>query len=268
MITPHQIESAELDAWQNMFDIAPENFREKMKMFYRQVGGGICEVFPLYPVVHFNMVMGLGFTEPVTKEILHRVENIYADAGQLVYMIQFSDEVQKAEPANIFEEMNYRVGGGWERITWRPQPILPLQSNRNISVQEVTKDTAYAWEKFILDLYHYPAKDWLPAFVADGWHNFIAIENNNIVACRSIYINSNNFAWSGVEAPVPIVMTNDLEPDRVIWKHIQQFCLERNITLLVADIESPSPQRDTSIYQSFAGLGFKVEYLRKLYRKK
>ncbi|HRH61294.1 MAG TPA: SMI1/KNR4 family protein [Chitinophagaceae bacterium] len=268
MITPHQIENAELDAWQNMFDIAPEDFRKKMAMFYKHVGGGICQVFPNYPVVHFNMVMGLGFTEPVTKEILQQVESIYNEAQQPVYMIQFSDAVQKAEPANIFEEMNYRVGGGWERITWKPQPVLPLQITRNIRVEEVTAATAPAWEKFILDLYHYPAKDWLLAFIAQGWHNFIAIENDKIVACRSIYINKNNFAWSGVEAPVPIVMTSDLVPDRILWKHIQQFCMQQNIALLAADIEVPSPERNTPIYQSFAELGFRVEYLRKLYRKK
>ena len=96
MITAHQIENAELQAWQNMFDIAPEEFRKKMKLFYKQVGGGICEVLPFYPVVHFNMVMGLGFTEPVTGKVLAQVEKIYADAQQSVYLIQFAEEVQKA----------------------------------------------------------------------------------------------------------------------------------------------------------------------------
>ena len=70
-----------------------------------------------------------------------------------------------------------------------------------------------------------------------------------------------------MEAPVPVVMTNDLEPDRILWKHIQQFCLEKNVALLIADIEMPAPGRNTPVYKSFEELGFTVQYLRKLYRK-
>ena len=268
MFTPQQVEAIEAEAWQNMFDIAPENFRKQMNLYYEKIGGAICFVFPKYPVVHFNMVIGLGFTEIVSKEILQQVDCLYANEKQPVYMIQFCDAIQQCEPG-IFETMNYRVGGGWERITWQPVPVEPLQISRNIHIEEVTLDTAAAWEKFILDIYRYPAYEWLFNFAGKkGWHHFLAYENNNIVACRSIYIGKNNFAWSGVEAPVPVVMTNDLEPDRILWKHIQQFCLEKNVALLVADIEMPAPERNTLVYKSFEELGFTVQYLRKLYRKK
>jgi hypothetical protein len=134
-------------------------------------------------------------------------------------------------------------------------------------VELVTHATVNKWQDFILDLHHYPVKDWLPAFVTDRWCNFIAIENDNIIACRSLFIGEDHIAWSGVEAPVPVVMTNDLEPDRVLWKHIQQFCLQKYVKLITADIEMPSPERNTPVYQSFAELGFSVEYPRKLYRK-
>jgi hypothetical protein len=67
MITPGQIENVEKAAWQNMFDIAPEKFRQEKKLYYEHVGGGICEVFPDYPVVHFDMMLGLGFTVHRTR---------------------------------------------------------------------------------------------------------------------------------------------------------------------------------------------------------
>src|SRR5215831_11759998 len=105
MITPQQIENVEKEAWKNMFDITPEDFRKEMKLFYEHVAGGICQVFPGYPVVHFNMVLGLGFTEPVTIDVLQQVEAIYSKASQPVYMIQFCESIQQAEPANVFEIM-------------------------------------------------------------------------------------------------------------------------------------------------------------------
>jgi hypothetical protein len=268
MYLPKDIELIEQEAWGNMFDIAPDAFRKQMNLYYVRLAGGTCFVFPKFPVVHFNMVIGLGFTEVLTKEVLAQVEAIYNHAKQPVYMIQFCEEVQKCEPG-LFELMNYRIGGAWERITWIPSVVEPLQTQRSIQVEEVTAAKAEAWEKFILDIYKYPAETWVASFVnKKGWHHFVAYENNHVVACRSIYIGSNNYAWSGVEAPVPVVMTNDLTPDQVLWKHIQHFCFERQVELLVADIEAPSPSRNAPIYHSFHDLGFTVQYRRNLYRKK
>lgn len=268
MPTCQHIEAVEMEAWQNMFDIAPGAFRKEMNLYYKKIGGGICFVFPKYPVVHFDMVMSLGYEEPISEKLLKEVQAIYEKEQQPVYMIQYCDHQQPANATDIFVSCGFKVAGGWERITWNPQTVEPILSGRNIRVEEVTKETVASWEQFILDLYHYPAKDWLKAFVSKGWHNFMAYEDGEIVACRSIYLGTNKLAWSGVEAPVPVVMTDDLEPDRFLWKHIQQFCLDRDVQLLVADIEKPSPARNTPIYEFYAGLGFKVEYLRSLYRKK
>src|SRR4051812_44514352 len=77
MFTPREIEAIEAEAWQNMFDIAPEGFRKKMNLYYEKIHGGTCCVFPKFPVVHFNMVIGLGFTETLTGEIMKQVEKIY-----------------------------------------------------------------------------------------------------------------------------------------------------------------------------------------------
>lgn len=268
MPTNQQIEAIEMEAWQNMFDIAPESFRKEMNLYYRKTGGGICFVFPKYPVVHFNMAMSFGYAEPITETLLEEIKAIYEKEQQPVYMIQYCEHQQPANAPQIFDSCGFKVAGGWERITWKPEKAEPIVSTRNIRLEEVTGETVAAWEQFILDLYHYPAKDWLKAFISKGWHNFLAYENEKIVACRSIYVGENNLAWSGVEAPVPIVMTNDLEPDRFIWKHIQQYCFDTGVELLVADIEKPSPERNTPIYHFYAQLGFKVEYLRSLYRKK
>ena len=120
----------------------------------------------------------------------------------------------------------------------------------------------------MLDIYNYPAHGWLKSlWNVKGWAHFLAYENDKIIACRSLYIRKNNLAWTGIDTPVPIVMTNDLEPDRMIFQHMQQYCIDNGVEYLMADIEVPSPERNTPIYQSFTELGFKVEYLRKLYRK-
>lgn len=268
MLTPLQIEAIEIEAWKNMFDAASAEFKEQMNMFYEKIGGGICLVFGKYPVVHFNMVMGLGLSEPITKEILQQVEAVYKKATQSTYMIHYFEQMQPGNAPAIFEEMGYVVKGGWERIIWKAQPVKKLSSQRSITVRLVDESTAATWEKFVLDIYNYPAHNWLKSlWNVKGWTHFLAYENDKIVACRSMYIGKNNLAWTGIDTPVPIVMTNDLEPDKILFQYMQQYCIDNGVEYLMADIEKPSPERNTVIYKQFEELGFKVEYLRKLYRK-
>jgi hypothetical protein len=268
MISPKQIEVIEQQAWENMFDIAPVTFKEEQGMFYKHIGGATCLIFPKYPIVHFNMVIGLGFEEPVTPNLLDKIEDLYRRAAQPIYMIQYFDDLKSYDTSSVFASKGYRVAGGWERILWHAQAITELSTTRAISVKKVTAEDADAWEKFIIDLYHYPVAGWLRSFWGKkGWEHFLAYENDKIIAARSVFLGSDKIAWSGVEAPVPVVMTNDLEPDRIIWKHIQQHCLHNDIEYLAADIEFPSPGRNTEVYKSFGQLGFIVTYLRRLYRK-
>lgn len=268
MLTPLQIEAIEIEAWENMFDAASPAFKEQMNMYYVKVGGGICLVFGKYPVVHFNMIMGLGLSEPITKEILQKVEAVYEKANQYAYMIHYFEQMQPSNAPALFEEMGYCVKGGWERIIWKRQPIKHISTQRNITVKLVNESTAANWEKFVLDIYQYPAHDWLKSlWNVKGWNHFLAYENGKIVACRSMYTGKNNLAWTGIDTPVPIVMTNDLLPDRILFEHMQQYCIDNGVEYLMADIEVPSPERNTLIYKQFNELGFTVEYLRKLYRK-
>jgi hypothetical protein len=268
MITPKQMEAIEQEAWENMFEIAPEPFKTEHNMLYKRVAGATCIVFPKYPIVHFNMVIGLGFEYPVTTEILNKIEQVYSSMQQPTYMIQYFDDEKPVSAADVFDSKGYKVAGGWERILWKVQPVNTLATTRNIQVKKVSKEDVDAWAQYIIDLYHYPVIEWLKGFWGEpGWEHFIAYENDKLVAARSVFIGKNNIAWSGVEAPVPIVMTKDLEPDRMIWLHLQQHCFDNNVEYLAADIECPAPGRDTDVYHSYAELGFEVKYLRKLYRK-
>lgn len=128
MITPQQLEAIEQDAWENMFDIAPEPFKTEHNMFYKHIAGATCIVFPKYPIVHFNMVIGLGFEKPVTASIIDEIEQVYSSVKQTTYMIQYFDDEKPVNAADIFASKGYRIAGGWERILWQVQPVNTLDS--------------------------------------------------------------------------------------------------------------------------------------------
>src|SRR4051794_26944128 len=119
MITPQQFEAIEQEAWKNMFDIAPEPFKAEHNMFYKHIAGATCIVFPKFPIVHFNMVIGLGFEQPVTKDVLDEIDLFYSSVQQPTYMIQYFDDGKPISAADVFASKGYRVAGGWERIVWK-----------------------------------------------------------------------------------------------------------------------------------------------------
>jgi len=73
MVTPKEIEAIEQQAWENLFDVAPVAYKKEHGMSYKQIDGATCFAFPTYPIVHFNMVIGLGFDKPVTENTLDEI---------------------------------------------------------------------------------------------------------------------------------------------------------------------------------------------------
>jgi hypothetical protein len=144
-----------------------------MVCFYKHIDGAICFVFPKYPIVHFNMVIGLGFEKPVAENTLDEIDNLYRSANQPVYMLQYFDDQKSYDAASVFTSKGYRVAGGWKRILWQAQSVTELPTARNITIKKVTEEDVGAWVKFIIDLYHYPVPVWLRSFWGKaGWETF------------------------------------------------------------------------------------------------
>ena len=69
-------------------------------------------------------------------------------------------------------------------------------------------------------------------------------------------------AFLAVDGPVPGVMTADYEPDAAILARIVTDGLALGAVGFAADIEAPSPARDTPAYAKFRQLGFRIPYTR------
>jgi hypothetical protein len=72
--------------------------------------------------------------------------------------------------------------------------------------------------------------------------------------------------FSGVDAPVPGVMTPDCWPDFAIWNRAIPDLLQEGAVLFVADIELPDKEKNSATYSGFAQLGFRIPYTRYHYR--
>jgi hypothetical protein len=123
------------------------------------------------------------------------------------------------------------------------------------------------WVKFLIDTYGFSFYEWPEAFaLRKNWKHYMAISHGKIVACRSSYYTSFKTVFSGVDAPVPGVMTTEHAPDFAIWQQAIADGLKEGVALFVSDIELPDKNRNKASYEGFKALGFSIPYTRYHYR--
>lgn len=77
------------------------------------------------------------------------------------------------------------------------------------------------------------------------------LSGGKIVACRSFFSTDKKTVFSGVDAPVPGVMTNDYAPDYAIWEKAIRDGLKDGTILFVAGIELPDKEKNKTAYDNF-----------------
>lgn len=119
-------------------------------------------------------------------------------------------------------------------------------------------------EELLIGVYHLDAGPWLRGLHGrTGWRHYLAREDGRPIAARSMYLPAAGaVAFLAVDGPVPGVMTADYEPDATILARIVADGLARGAAGFAADIEAPSPVRDTPAYGTFGPLGFRIPYTR------
>ena len=257
------IEQTEMAAWRDLIDAAPDTFRENNGLRYREIGGGLAINFQKEPIPLFNRVIGLGLTEPLTQKLIDSIKAFYALKEK--YLIHFSSPMQPDHVDSLLKQNGFYLAGSWERIVRDAEPMQFQQDS--ILIVKVDAHTKNTWVKFLIDTYGFSFYQWPEAFaLRKNWKHYMALRQGKIVACRSFYYTSFKTVFSGVDAPVPGVMTPDHGPDFAIWQQAIADGLKEGVTMFVADIELPDRTKNKASYEGFEALGFSIPYTRYHYR--
>jgi hypothetical protein len=262
---PLLIEQTEIEAWRSLIDAAPDSMRTINGMKHVAIGGGMAIKFQKKPVPLFNRVIGLGLTQPLTQQVIDSIKAFYTQHEK--YLVHFSLPMQPANADSLLKQNGFYLAGAWERIV-RDNTRLPNDSIVNdIEVQLLNDSLTENWVKFLIDTYGYDFYWWPRAFAHQkGWKHYVALRGNQIIACRSFFTTKEKTIFSGVDAPVPGVMTSVYAPDFAIWRRAIQDGLKEGAVLFVADIELPDKEKNKEAYEGFEKLGFQIPYTRYHYR--
>jgi len=260
------IEQTEIAAWRSLIDSAPDSLKQANGMRHQDIGGGMAINFQKMPVPLFNRVIGLGLSEPLTQNIIDEIKSFYSHNEK--YLVHFSSPVKPVTADSLLKQNGFYLSGAWERIVRDNKPLNNTTcTTDSIEVKLVDEQLKESWVTFLIDTYGYDFYWWPRSFAFQkGWKHYVAFRNNKIIACRSFFTTDKKTIFSGVDAPVPGVMTNDHAPDFAIWKKAIQDGLGEGAVLFVADIELPDKERNRPAYEGFKQLGFVIPYTRYHYR--
>ncbi len=258
------IEQTEIAAWKDLLDAAPGNFAKSNGLRYAEIGGGLAINFQQMPIPLFNRVIGSGLMQPLTKDLIEQIGSFYGHGEQ--YLIHYSAPMQPNDAEEMLKHEGYYLAGSWERVV-RNNSTFQKRENNEIQVKLVDDTLTEDWARFLCDTYQFDFYEWPQTFAArKGWRHYLAYKAGNIVACRSFFFTNIKTVFSGVDGPVPGVMTSDTEPDFAIWEQAINDLLNDGATLFVADIELPDRMKNRSAYDGFARMGFEIPYTRYHYR--
>ena len=260
------IEQTEIAAWRSLIDAAPSSLKQLNGMRHQSIGGGMAINFQHEPTPLFNRVIGLGLAEPLTQEVIDSIKAFYVHHEK--YIIHYSSPMQPANATTLFKQNGFYLAGSWERIVRDNKPFNDKAGDADsIEVKLVDEQLKESWVEFLIDTYGFDFYWWPRAFAFQkGWKHYVALRHGKIVACRSFFTTDNKTIFSGVDAPVPGVMTNDYAPDFAIWRKALADGLKEHAILFVADIELPDREKNKAAYDGFQQLGFRIPYTRYHYR--
>lgn len=264
--TVNSIEDIEKAAWEDMYEAMPEDFAKEFEFdFIKLKNISLCSSKKI-PFGHFNAALGFGYPNPATENELDFVLEYFGEKNINSFYIHWTPNCLPEDFESKMTAKGLSIISGWDRIVRTKSPFnLKENSGDKYKITEVDKTNAEDWAEFIDNAYGLPTSPWLLSLVGrEGWHHYILKEGSKIKAVRSAFI-KDKFAWLGVDAPVPGIMTNDFEPDYFLSAKITDECIKLGAEIISTVIEKPSAIQDTKAYYYWDKLGYKIAYYRKNY---
>jgi hypothetical protein len=183
-----------------------------------------------------------------------------------MFLLQSLPHCQPSDYESWLRDRCLRPFDAHERVLRGGEPYQapPLaDTGRRFQIEPVEPATADEWSAFLQRVYRLDTGNWLQGLIGRaGWHPYIAREDGELVAARTMYIDPDGLAWLGMNAPVPGIHSNDYEPDAAICARLVHDGLQLGARGFHSDIEAASDAMDTPSYEYFPALGFTRPYTR------
>lgn len=262
-------ERIDSDSWIDQWSCAPPPVRQALGLELRRMGP-LDMLRSQVPFSHFNMVLTLGCPAPVDAAAFDAIDGFY---GSRRHWVLVNDESRPVDLASTLLARGYARAGVWDRVVLQGAPVDRWRRHAG-GCETVGAANVDEWAGFIRGCYGMPAPvaEWLQALARRPcWIHALRREggrpDGRVVMVRSLFHDTQGWAWLGIDAPVPGVMAPCFEDDQHLVATLLTEAAARGVRRFVSDIEAPEPSRSGEAYRRWGALGFEAVYRRNLFAR-
>jgi GNAT superfamily N-acetyltransferase len=194
------LEVAETEYLADSFAAAPPEIAAELGMSIQWVGGGVAAIMTADPTGFFwSRVLGLGWAEPITDEVVSELVNIYSGGGAASILMQISPAANPADWSTILQRHGFTLGQSWVKLIRGVSPPPPVTTDLTIRSLDVSDAAAYAsvyWEGFGFPDPRFMT--WMGAHVGRaGWTMFGAFDKEALVGVATMHHQGDVVCLSG-----------------------------------------------------------------------
>ena len=261
-------ESVDMRNWVDSFDAAPPAVAAACGLATGDVDG-LVMTRSLIPFSHFNMVLTMGCPAEVSNQAWEAIDGFYAGREHWLLVNDLS------EPRNLPDQLagrGYTPVDRWDRVIGH-RVRLAAWAGLADGAELVDAANAVEWSDFVATTYGMPPviSDWLRALVGrPGWIHAVRRRGDRadgqVVMARSAFVDG-DWAWLGVDAPIPGVMAACFDDDLVVSAALLLAAARLGAQHFVTDIEAASNDRRGPGYDCWRDLGLEWAYQRTVYQR-
>lgn len=196
-------ERVEAESYAAFEDNASAAAKAALGMRQLRIGGGVALAVPVDPTGYWSRAVGLGFTEPITGELLEQVIDFYREQGMSATSLPIAPRVVPPDWDDIRAKLNIsepatawvKLGGDLaimaETVTL--QGGAPAYLDRGLRLETVTADRArewatMTWEVFFGSAIEHQVEMGVGSVGSRGWQMFAVLDGDDIVAGGGLHV--------------------------------------------------------------------------------
>ena len=184
----------------DLFTEASDSLSKGLGMDYLRVGGGVATLMANDPTGFFwSRVMGLGWTQPITDDLVARILNWYRTHGGSSVVFQVSPLVPQGDWESVLERAGFTAGGSWVKCIRDTSPPGNALTDLQVRPLDESYGQRYAevyWAGFEFE--HPLFIEWMARQPSmNRWRTFGAFDGDNLAAVGALFLNGEFAGMSG-----------------------------------------------------------------------
>jgi GNAT superfamily N-acetyltransferase len=198
-ISPAVLEQTEAESLAEFEDSATPGAKAALGMRELRVGGGVALAVPGDPTGFWSKALGLGFTEPITVQLLEQVIEFFRAQGLSSATLQIAPDALPRDWAGLCGQLNISPGPLLVKLAGDLGSIsgaiaarggVPAYLDAGLRIEEVGTERAREWGSLMWGVFEFPHEHQVEMPVGTvgrpGWQAFAVFSGDAMVAAANL----------------------------------------------------------------------------------